>query len=606
MLLLAPHLFLLQAAAQSPTTVATGSQCPYANSVAVSTSGVVYAACRSSFAEGGVFSFSGGSSTQLVTGSQCFASMVTYDEQRNIVYAVCERSSGTIGSDKVLKIQGTQVTTAINAASCPFPSNVRVNSATGVVYAACNNDNSTVVSLSGTTVTQLTTNAQLPSAVDMAVDSATGVVYALGGSGALVSLQGGSVSAIASAICSFAYNVVRNTRTGTIYVGCFAAGVYAVRGTTVTVLATSNAQCTRFSNIAVNSLTDTIYVACWSGSSGASSTAAVVAISGISGSSGAAGSMTTLATTSQCPQINAVYVSDTNPAGDVYAACWGAISSSQIAAIIRMTVPIAGGWSAWTTCSTTCGSGTQTRSCTSPAFANGGATCSGLSQQSCNTQSCTATPIPGGWSTWSTCSATCGSGTQTRTCSSPAAANGGAACSGVTQQSCNTQSCTATPVAGEWSAWSACSTTCGGSGTQTRSCTNPARANGGADCIGDSMQACNRQSCDSTIDPNSFSGASSSGGTIRGWISNYVCTGTAATYIHDFKIGDCIQLGSTGTSLRVRRSQSCCTAPCVKRKSKSAVKVATHELACCCLYCLLIDQYVQCQQGLRWDRSSVF
>ncbi len=175
-----------------------------------------------------------------------------------------------------------------------------------------------------------------------------------------------------------------------------------------------------------------------------------------------------------------------------------------------------------------------------------------------------AAPVDGVWSAWSTCSATCGSGTQMRTCTTPAPANGGADCFGASQQSCNTQSCPVAPIAGGWSAWSACSTTCGGSGTQTRSCTSPARANGGADCIGDSMQACNRQSCDSTIDPNSFSGASSSGGTIRGWISNYVCTGTAATYIHDFKIGDCIQLGSTGTSMRVRLSQSCCTALCVK------------------------------------------
>jgi hypothetical protein len=50
-------------------------------------------------------------------------------------------------------------------------------------------------------------------------------------------------------------------------------------------------------------------------------------------------------------------------------------------------------------------------------------------------------PINGGWTEWSTCSATCGGGTQTRTCTNPAPANGGLDCVGETSQSCNTQSC---------------------------------------------------------------------------------------------------------------------------------------------------------------------
>jgi len=51
-----------------------------------------------------------------------------------------------------------------------------------------------------------------------------------------------------------------------------------------------------------------------------------------------------------------------------------------------------GAWSAWGTCSKTCGSGTQsrTRLCNNPAPANGGSNCMGSrsESQACNTQTC--------------------------------------------------------------------------------------------------------------------------------------------------------------------------------------------------------------------------
>jgi len=51
----------------------------------------------------------------------------------------------------------------------------------------------------------------------------------------------------------------------------------------------------------------------------------------------------------------------------------------------------------------------------------------------------------GAWSAWATCSKSCGTGSQTRTrlCNSPAPSNGGAACAGSASESqaCNTQTC---------------------------------------------------------------------------------------------------------------------------------------------------------------------
>ena len=47
---------------------------------------------------------------------------------------------------------------------------------------------------------------------------------------------------------------------------------------------------------------------------------------------------------------------------------------------------------------------------------------------------------------------------------------------------------------GNWSRFGTCSKACGG-GTQSRMCSEPAPANGGKDCIGDSTKECNTQVC---------------------------------------------------------------------------------------------------------------
>ena len=49
--------------------------------------------------------------------------------------------------------------------------------------------------------------------------------------------------------------------------------------------------------------------------------------------------------------------------------------------------------------------------------------------------------VNGGWSSWGSCSASCGSGVQTRTCTNPAPAHGGSQCSGSSSQTCNAHAC---------------------------------------------------------------------------------------------------------------------------------------------------------------------
>lgn len=49
-----------------------------------------------------------------------------------------------------------------------------------------------------------------------------------------------------------------------------------------------------------------------------------------------------------------------------------------------------------------------------------------------------------------------------------------------------------------WEDWGTCSTTCGvGTQSRSRTCTNPAPSNGGADCSGNASepQACNLTAC---------------------------------------------------------------------------------------------------------------
>ncbi|XP_060600666.1 thrombospondin-2-like, partial [Ruditapes philippinarum] len=98
----------------------------------------------------------------------------------------------------------------------------------------------------------------------------------------------------------------------------------------------------------------------------------------------------------------------------------------------------------------------------------------------------------GSWSAWSSCDVTCENGTQTRsrTCSDPAPAHGGIDCIGsnITTKSCSRKLC---PVHGGWtiwSSWDACSVACGvGLEKRHRNCSNPIPDRNGLQCFGDTL-----------------------------------------------------------------------------------------------------------------------
>jgi hypothetical protein len=54
-----------------------------------------------------------------------------------------------------------------------------------------------------------------------------------------------------------------------------------------------------------------------------------------------------------------------------------------------------------------------------------------------------AAAVNGGWTEFSSCSVACGIGTKTRSCTNPAPANGGTSCSGSSSQDCSLALCPA-------------------------------------------------------------------------------------------------------------------------------------------------------------------
>ncbi|XP_047456644.1 semaphorin-5B isoform X5 [Mugil cephalus] len=119
--------------------------------------------------------------------------------------------------------------------------------------------------------------------------------------------------------------------------------------------------------------------------------------------------------------------------------------------VVRMAGTGWSSWETWSTCSQSCSKGyrTRRRTCAGPEGKSAPVSCRGspVEYQDCNVQAC---PVKGAWSCWSSwsqCSVGCGGGhyQRTRSCNSPAPANGGDICIGLhTEEAlCNTHTCDA-------------------------------------------------------------------------------------------------------------------------------------------------------------------
>lgn len=111
-------------------------------------------------------------------------------------------------------------------------------------------------------------------------------------------------------------------------------------------------------------------------------------------------------------------------------------------------------WGSFGSCSKSCGSGTQTqsRSITTAQTYNGNPCPTLTNTQSCNTNACPVNCVVTSFGPFSSCSRTCGTGTQTQVRNvTTAAAFGGVACPSLTNtQTCNTQACPIDCVVADW------------------------------------------------------------------------------------------------------------------------------------------------------------
>eukprot|EP00929_Paragymnodinium_shiwhaense_P049346 TRINITY_DN24896_c0_g1_i1.p1 TRINITY_DN24896_c0_g1~~TRINITY_DN24896_c0_g1_i1.p1 ORF type:complete len:2226 (+),score=381.55 TRINITY_DN24896_c0_g1_i1:132-6809(+) len=166
-----------------------------------------------------------------------------------------------------------------------------------------------------------------------------------------------------------------------------------------------------------------------------------------------------------------------------------------------------GQWDDWTACTTSCGTGQQTRSRqVAKRAAFGGKDCgSTLPMQTAN---CATTPCPvdckaSAWSGWEACSQSCAGGVRQRRRATTPPAHGGLSCARagiftLTEvEACKQYACPADCKFDTWSEWTECTKTCGGGERVRRRETVRAASDGGAACRGLSSEnaTCSMQGC---------------------------------------------------------------------------------------------------------------